>query len=362
MNESILDSKTDSTNVRVKNIRQTLFHLFFESLWRCTPGFTKQIVKRLFFAPARYAVGPAETDLLKRSRAFEIYVNNARIKCWKWGRGPAVLLSHGWNGRGIQFHRFIQPLTEAGYAVLAFDGPGHGESDGKTSSYFEYSDVIRYFFRSAGEYQIKGVIAHSFGAAAVINAMVKESFAVPAVLIAPALKLNEILGKMFYSYGVPETVFRDLIKEYEERFAYNLQADDPIKLLKKVKSRIVIVHDKRDETIAFNDSLEASRISSLVSLHPTQGLGHKRILYDPQTVGYIVENITGKIKALSFQADLHPGEDNAVPSIGELVEEYRAGDFERKLSLYLECPALREKFIKIDQGYTGSRKAVAVFK
>jgi len=358
MTENVFNSKDISTNVRVNNIRQTIFGVLLERLWRIAPGFSKKIVKRLFFAPARYATSPLEEDCLKNSRAFEIYVNNARIKCWKWGRGPTVLLAHGWNGRGIQLYRFIQPLTEAGYAVLTFDGPGHGESEGKTSSYFEYSDVIRYFFRFAEDYQIKGAIAHSFGAAAVINAMVKENYDLEAVLIASALKLNQVLADTFNAYGVPDFIFRDLIKEYEERFGYNLRADDPIKLLARIRSGILIVHDTEDETISYGDSVSASRICGRILLHTTHGLGHKRILYDHHTVDFVIKRISRKIKPQAFQHGLNAGEENTMESTQQLLEDYRAGDFEKRLYLFLECPELRADFIEIDLGKPDSRAAV----
>ena len=50
-----------------------------------------------------------------------------------------------------------------------------------------------------------------------------------------------------------------------------------------------------------------------------------------------------------------------------ILEQYREADFERRLSLFLECPALRNRFIEIDQSESSgnssleaSRKDVAV--
>jgi len=359
MNENQLNSTKESTNVREKKFGRPLLNILFEGLWRYAPGLSKQIVKRLFFAPARYPIRPLEKKYLRQGRAFEIRVNDSRVKCWKWGRGPGVLLAHGWNGRGIQLHCFIQSLTEAGYTVVTFDGPGHGESEGKTSSYFEYSDVIRHFFKFAADYHIKGAIAHSFGAAAVINAMVKENYPVEAVLIAPALKLNEILEKMFYGLGVPEPLFKILIEEYEAHFGYNLRADDPIKLLKQVKSRILVVHDQEDETISYGDSLAASRITDRISLQPTHGLGHKRILYDRKTVTMIIKEIGDRLNPQSNQNGLKAEMEDSMKNMQQLIEDYRAADFERRVYLFLECPELRGDFIEIDQGQADTRAAVS---
>ena len=39
-------------------------------------------------------------------------------------------------------------------------------------------------------------------------------------------------------------------------------------------------------------------------------------------------------------------------STREILEEYRRGDLEKRLNLFLECPSLREEFSEIDQNGT----------
>jgi hypothetical protein len=60
-------------------------------------------------------------------------------------------------------------------------------------------------------------------------------------------------------------------------------------------------------------------------------------------------------------------EDKAMKSTERFLELYREGDFEKRLSLFLECPALRSRFIEIDQSESSknyslgaSRKDIAV--
>jgi hypothetical protein len=36
-------------------------------------------------------------------------------------------------------------------------------------------------------------------------------------------------------------------------------------------------------------------------------------------------------------------------NIKTITEEYRKGDFEKRLNLYLECPTLRNEFMRIEQ-------------
>lgn len=39
-------------------------------------------------------------------------------------------------------------------------------------------------------------------------------------------------------------------------------------------------------------------------------------------------------------------------STREILEEYRRGDLEKRLNLFLECPSLRTEFSEIDQNGT----------
>ena len=37
-----------------------------------------------------------------------------------------------------------------------------------------------------------------------------------------------------------------------------------------------------------------------------------------------------------------------------ILEEYRKGDLEKRLNLFLECPALRSRFLEMDQSDTAA--------
>ena len=56
------------------------------------------------------------------------------IAVYAWGNGPTILCVHGWGGRATNFAAFIGPMVAAGFRVVAFDAPGHGQSSGTLSS------------------------------------------------------------------------------------------------------------------------------------------------------------------------------------------------------------------------------------
>ena len=102
MKEAYFNTQHKSTNVRVVGVRQNVIFKLFTFFWRWMPGLTRWVALRLFFAPGAYRTNSVEQDCLERGRPFQIQINDKTLHGWKWGHGPAVLLVHGWNGRGIQ--------------------------------------------------------------------------------------------------------------------------------------------------------------------------------------------------------------------------------------------------------------------
>lgn len=284
MSTKILAMGCNGTNVRLCKMRQRAVHTFFNLLWNHTPSLSKGIIKRMFFTPTTYKCTPVERKYLDNAERFEISIHDKTVKCWKWGSGPSILLAHGWNGRGIQLYHFIDALIQRGYSAIAYDAPGHGESQGRTSSYFEFTDTIRTLLNSSNGHKIRGIIAHSLGGSAVINSIEKENLPLEAVLIAPALRLKEVLYGFFDYVGVPSGLYEILIKEYEDQFCYNMHRDNPSNLLREIDSKILIVHDKNDPTIPYGHSKEISDRFANIELHTTERLGHKKVLADTSVV------------------------------------------------------------------------------
>ena len=283
--------KLYGTNVRNIRIRQRSLHLLITVMWYLLPTVTRRIITKHAFSPKRYKLTPEERKYLETGEPIRIRVHDKEIRCWKWGQGPGILFVHGWNGRGVHFRHFFEAFIDAGYAVIAYDAPAHGESDGQDTSYFELTDTVRAFLAPSLGLNIQGIIAHSLGASAVINCLAKEKPSVDTVVIAPALKLRELVYNTFNRQGLPEIVYQTMISELEKHYGYNFYEDNPYTLLKKISSKIFIVHDRDDPTTPYNDSKVISQELSHVDLLTTAGLGHKRILRDKTVVSDIQKYI-----------------------------------------------------------------------
>ncbi len=295
MSDIYTNTQRNGANIRVNIFKKSITFFITNLLWIINPLLVKKYVLRGFFAPRMYMASDTEKELLQEAEASRIMVNDQYISCWKWGSGPAIVYVHGWNGRGIQFYPFIKESLARGYAVIAFDGPGHGESDGDTSSYFQMTDTVRALLNQYSKDEIVAVVGHSFGAAAIINALHKDKHRLPAILIAPALGIREMLNLAFQIHGVPKNIHQQLIYEYETRYGYNLKTDNPKSLLNEYQLKALIIHDKQDKVTPFEESESASAKFAAIDLFATTGLGHKRVLSDRNVMNEVFKYIGKQI-------------------------------------------------------------------
>ncbi len=273
MLDHYLDTEKNSTSVLKKVVGYLLFGLYWMAPERAGPW-----LLRLFFQPGIAIQNDAERTVWAAGTAFEFESHGRRIHGRYWGDGPGVLMVHGWDGRGSQFYRLVAPIVAAGYRAIAFDAPAHGDSAGLETNYFEYTDAVRHLLRGDAGMPVARVIAHSFGAAAAINAIDKESLAPTLLLIAPALQLEEFLHESFQRHGIPFALFREIIGRLEQQYGYDFHRDNPRRLLQGLQQDCVILHDEFDRSVPFEQSHAAAAANPRISLLPTRNLGHTRIL------------------------------------------------------------------------------------
>src|SRR6185436_19892625 len=105
----------------------------FRMLCAIAPALASRIAFRLWFTPSGPRVSDAARAFLATGETLDLTVNGRHVAAWIWaseprGRGPAIVLMHGWGGYAAQMQSFVAPLTAAGFRVIAFDAPAHGRS------------------------------------------------------------------------------------------------------------------------------------------------------------------------------------------------------------------------------------------
>jgi pimeloyl-ACP methyl ester carboxylesterase len=252
---------------------------------------------RLFTTPRRFARPPREAPIIERGKRFVVSVarqaprwrahDPLALACWRWGQGPTVLLVHGWEGRGSQMGALVEPLVAAGFSVVTFDGPGHGDSAGNRLLLPDFADAVAAVARAVGP--VHATIAHSFGGAATLLARSRAGADVGRLaLIAPNLDLPASLRSFGKLLGLSAHEAAAFQRELSAQAGMDDAELELPALLGAADAPLLLAHDQDDAEIDVGISEAVVGRWPCARLLRTTGLGHRRILRDPDVLDALV--------------------------------------------------------------------------
>jgi hypothetical protein len=262
---------------------------------------------RLFTSPRRHVRPQREVALLASAQPMSLDVvtrasgreRAARIAAWRWGSGPTILLVHGWEGRGAQLGAVVPPLVDAGFSVMTFDAPAHGDSAGKRLVLADLAASIRAAERAAGG--LHGIVAHSFGAASTTLALARGVDARRVVYLAPAVLLSRAVGNFARLTGVGAAAVQDLVAYLTRVNGFHPDDVLPEALAPRIDASLLTFHDVGDDEVPIEDGRRLLAAWSGAALVETQDLGHRRILRDPtvieRAVAFLTDGAAGVVRA-----------------------------------------------------------------
>ena len=269
-----------------------LARLGHRALSALAPSLAARLAERRFLTPPNPRRPAVEIDLLATARARPIYVRGRRLEMWTWGSGPGVLLVHGWGGRGAQLGAFVDPLVAQGFSVVAFDAPGHGAADAGMVTLLEMVAAVRAVAAASGP--LAGLVAHSMGAAAAALALSEGLQAGAAVVVGPAADLVAAASRFTEMLGFSRDVGERMRYRIEQRVGRPFSAFDVASLAPALRAPLLVVHDRGDAEVPWQHGLVIARAWPGAELLLTDGLGHRRILRDPDVVAATVAFIAAR--------------------------------------------------------------------
>ncbi|HEX7708934.1 MAG TPA: alpha/beta hydrolase [Thermoanaerobaculia bacterium] len=249
-------------------------------LSHAAPDTASRVAADLFMKPRRFEAPERERSLMEGAHPFEVVTGDGRLQAWRWGEGPAVLLVHGWEGRGSQLAQLAQPLVSRGLSVVTFDAPGHGASDGSRSSLPQFLAALQAVAGATGG--LHGIAAHSFGCAAATLALHEGLAARRVVYFAPPIDPSDYTGRFGETLGLTDAVVERMRLRIEKLFRrkwsdYSLAAMAPA-----MSARLLVIHDTTDRETYWSEGAALTEAWPGARMITTQGLGHRRILREPE--------------------------------------------------------------------------------
>ena len=255
------------------------------------PGLAAKIAARFWFAIPRPRIPEEARRFLETGTRFVVQVNGGDVVGWRWGdRGPAVLLMHGWGGYAAQMQPFVDPLTRAGFRVLAFDAPSHGASGPsrlgpRHATLFDFADAAIAATRDVPD--VAGLIAHSGGCAAAAWALATHPVwrVQRMVFIAPFGSPARYMDLFQRALGLNDAAMRAFRANTERQFHFEWKDLEVPAIAERVSTPpLLVIHDRGDRETSWEDGAEIAARWPRATLQTTTGLGHNRILRDWATV------------------------------------------------------------------------------
>lgn len=279
------------------SVRSNFAPAAFGILSRSAPPVAVRVAERLFTTPRRSRRPGREQRWASSARPMSFPSPHGRLAGWVWGTGPrTALLVHGWSGRGLQLGAFAEPLVRAGHRVVAFDGPGHGSSPGRTSSLLALADGIT---AAAAEFgPITGIVAHSLGAPAAMLALHRDRVdAQWLVLISPPSRTSALTDWFGELSGFTPAIVERMRSRLEWRFGFHWTEIEPLRLVQHVSAPLLVLHDRGDREVPFDHGEALARRHPHSELSATTDLGHHRILRDPEAVDLVLSFVTRQTRS-----------------------------------------------------------------
>ncbi len=255
------------------------------------PPVAARAAETLFRTPPPHTPWEGERELLARGRPERLAVRGASLAAWTWGEGAPVLLVHGWGSRGARLGSFVAPLVAAGHSVVAFDAPGHGDSEGRFSSLPEFIFAIEAAHEARGPFT--AIVGHSLGGAAVALAIRRGVPVSRVLLLAPSSDPASYPKRFSEMVGVRDGVRLRMEARVVRRFGMPWSEFDVLAAARRQRAPLLVIHDETDIEVPWREGAAIAAAWPGAELVTTTGLGHRRIVHDPGVVARGVEFLEG---------------------------------------------------------------------
>lgn len=293
-----------STNGRSRIVVPAPVKWLAGALSRVAPPLAAHAAARLFSSPRRHNTPPIERRWTLDVETVGVPSEHGELAAWTIGHGPTVLLVHGWEGRGSQLGAFIGPLVEAGYRVVGFDAPAHGESPGKRLLLPYFSSALRAVAERFGP--LEAIVAHSFGSSAAALAVEEGLEVRRLVFLAAPARLDVYVDALVRYVGFTPEISRRMTAIFEKRLGRSWDSLQPARVAEALDDPppLLMVWDTDDQEVSQHHVPTLREAwGARAELHVTEGLGHRGILRDPAVLARVVSFVREARPSVVVDAD-----------------------------------------------------------
>ena len=269
------------------------------------PAWVARTAAKRFITPPHHAHTPPELRHLQNGRRVSIATPIGKLAAWQFGDRwrPAIIMSHGWGGRGAQFREFVQPLLNGGYQVWLFDHVSHGMSEGREAPITDFAKGVAAVARAvqAEGVVVAGFVGHSLGCAGIgiaLRGELRELKNIRVVQIAPPASLIRYSRFFARMLGLPERIRAAMQWRLEQKIGVNWEEFEMPGAVAAMTAKALVIHDQNDKDVRIESGLTVARSWPDARFKRTYGLGHRKILRDQSVIGATADFLADRVEFL----------------------------------------------------------------
>ncbi|MCA0133785.1 alpha/beta hydrolase [Winogradskyella alexanderae] len=228
----------------------------------------------LFASPRKGRYNEVQLKTLEQADYNLLKYENHTIATYHFeGNSKTILLAHGWESNASRWSYLFEDLIAEDYNIILLDGPAHGKSGGKQFNAVLYSEFINVV---AETYKPEALIGHSVGGMASVFCMHNHQldFVKKLVLLGAPAHFTGVFTRYKSMMGYNHRISEGLDRIVLERFGKPTDYFSAANFTKDIEAEGLIIHDKKDKIIPYEDALLFANRYKNAELITTTGYGH----------------------------------------------------------------------------------------
>ncbi len=233
------------------------------------------LTAKLLSVAGRRKLSPNDIVFYKKGIKQQFNIGKATFHTYAYGKGPVILMLHGWCSNGARWRTYTSQLVRLGYKVVVVDAPGHGNAPGRFLSVSLYVKGIKAILKSESKWHT--VITHSIAGLTGITAIGssdKRHHPSKFIMMNTFANATTMMVKFSRCLGIAEKVIQDTQNWMANYTEYPLEQLSIDKHYNTINVQGLLIYDTKDIVVPSKESNYLLRhIKPLQSIR-TEGLGH----------------------------------------------------------------------------------------
>ncbi|WP_115463262.1 alpha/beta fold hydrolase [Winogradskyella aurantiaca] len=236
--------------------------------------YASQKALTLFASPRKGRYNEKQKTVVSDAEQVDLSYDGLKIATYHWqGSGPTVLLAHGWESNASRWQYILEDLKKKDFNIVALDAPVHGQSGGKLFSAIFYAEFLAEVIK---HYNPMTLIGHSVGGMASVFCQYNNNFEniKKLVLLGAPAHFTGVFSRYKQMMGYNRRISNGLDNLVLQRFGKPVDYFSAANFTQSITADGLIIHDKHDKIIPYEDALEFNSKYNNAELITTTGFGH----------------------------------------------------------------------------------------